>query len=234
MSNLTIISGSKGKDDYDRKLDRIGEQILIQEIWEKYYYKLVKEAGVIVNGGGELTQEELRKICFSGTKYITLKHDIRNSLQALDCLDITEKSAKTDFWEIEVVITLLGGLTPRNLMIAFPITKEFDGEKWCCKDYYYTMEEINKLDLDTPIGKDGILELLWDYQNPMLSELYIESLSAASDLRRMQTGKGLAEEFFEKEGISTYTYNEESGILKDNQTGETSKVKKHGNLKIVK
>ena len=60
-----------------------------------------------------------------------------------------------------------------------------------------------------------------------------------SDIRRAEGGKGLAEEFFEKQGITTYTMTEDDKgkqFLVNNDTGEISKVNKlkPRHLRVVK
>lgn len=54
-------------------------------------------------------------------------------------------------------------------------------------------------------------------------------MGVASDLRKLETGKGIMEEFLEEQGVPTYTMHE--GVdgkqyIENNQTGEVSEVKK--------
>ena len=46
--------------------------------------------------------------------------------------------------------------------------------------------------------------------------------------------KGIAEQWCDDMGIPTYTMDRETGIVKDNKTGNTSKPKKTSHIKIVK
>lgn len=55
-----------------------------------------------------------------------------------------------------------------------------------------------------------------------------------SKLCQSQTGKSIAEQWCDDMGIGTYTVDKESGIIKDNQTGNITKSKKNSHLHIVK
>ena len=54
-----------------------------------------------------------------------------------------------------------------------------------------------------------------------------------SAIYRSQTGIGIAEKFCEDHGIGTYTVDRETGIMKNNQTGDIMKPKKVSHLHIV-
>ena len=96
------------------------------------------------------------------------------------------------------------------------------------------MDILNKLDWDKPIGRDNVYDLLWDYQNHDLIHICVEFTTAMSAIYRSQTGKGIAEKFCEDNGIGTYTINNETGVVRDNQTGHTTRLKKRSQLQIVK
>lgn len=78
---------------------------------------------------------------------------------------------------LDNIVQTIGLLTPRQLIEVFPIYKRYDGDKHQMKDYFYTMEEINKIGLDNPIGNRAF-ELLWDYENNDLREFLVETVSA--------------------------------------------------------
>lgn len=89
------------------------------------------------------------------------------------------------------------------------------------------------MDWDKPIGRDELSELLWDYDNLDLRHAYLEFTTAMSAIYRAQTGKGLAEKFFEDRGVPTYSINKETGIMKNNQTGDIMKPKKVSHIQVV-
>ena len=70
------------------------------------------------------------------------------------------------------------------------------------------------------------MDLLWNYENADLCNVYLEFLNAMSAIYRSQTGKGIAETWCDNMGIPTYTEDKETGIMKNNQTGDIMKPKK--------
>ncbi|MBS5799096.1 MAG: hypothetical protein KID02_04945 [Clostridiales bacterium] len=71
------------------------------------------------------------------------------------------------------VMKFMERVTPRELMQVFPIHKEYNGEKYGSKDYFYTREYLNQIDIDKPIG-DKLKEFLWNYCNWELWEFEID------------------------------------------------------------
>ena len=100
--------------------------------------------------------------------------------------------------------------------------------------YFYTMDVLSKMDWDKPIGRDELSELLWDYMNADLRHAYIEYTNAMSAIYRAQTGKGIAETWCDNMGIPTYSEDKETGIMKNNQTGDIMKTKRVSHMQIVK
>lgn len=121
---------------------------------------------------------------------------------------------------------------------VFPIAKEYDGEKFGTKDYFYTKKRIEEFGMDRVIGEE-MKRFHWDYHNWELTEFASQAMCVMSDIRRAEGGKGIAEEFFEKQGITTYTMTEDDKgkqILVNNGTGEITKVNKPKprHLKVIK
>ena len=135
---------------------------------------------------------------------------------------------------MDAIFTVIGYIKLKNLIITFPVTKDFNGHKYECKDYFFTMDVLSKMDMDKPIGRDNIVDLLWDYENDDLRHAYVEFTCAMSAIYRLQTGKGIAEKFCEDNGIGTYSINKETGVVRDNQTGHTTRLKRRSQLQIVK
>ena len=90
------------------------------------------------------------------------------------------------------------------------------------------------MDWDKPIGRDKLSELLWDYENADLRHAYIEFTTAMSAIYRAQTGKGIAEQWCDDMGIPIYTMNKETGIMKNNRTGDIVKLGKTSHIRVVK
>ena len=142
---------------------------------------------------------------------------------------------KVRFTVIDDIFTILSCLTLRNFVVTFPVEKYYDGDKWEEKDYFYTMDVLKDMDWNGPIGRDKLSEeLLWDYYNADLRHAYMEYTSAMSAMYKAQTGRGLMEKFFEDRGVPTYTMDRETGIMKNNQTGDIMKPQNVSHIQIVK
>lgn len=100
-------------------------------------------------------------------------------------------------------------LTPKDFMNIFPIEKDFKGYKCETKDYFYTMDYINKLDQDKPIGEE-ITEFFWEYQNWEITLFNVHILNLMSDVRRYEGKTSLAEEWSVMNGIQTYTLHKDN------------------------
>lgn len=231
MEKFKVFNGSYNKDlEDERNKNQLGELIKINIAWSR----IIQATANNFNQKNP-SQNDLMKVAFAGVKYITGLSDIKHAYEKMD-VEYPEdiNSIETTFNLISSIFTVMSGLTPRNFMMNFPVSKEFDGEKWCSKDYFTTMNEINKLDIDKPIGSENLENLLWDYQNDLIRKCYAELLCTASAMRKAQGGKGIMEEWCEEMNIPTYTINKKDGYILNNQTGSISGFKQHGNLKVVK
>lgn len=231
MGKFKVINGSYNKDlKFQRNINHLKKLNNINFAWSR----IIQSTAENFNQNNP-TQNDLMKVAYAGVKYIVGLKNIKHAYEKLD-MEYPEdiNSIETTFNLISSIFTVMSGLNPRNFMMTFPVSKEFDGEKWCSKDYFTTMNEINKLDIDKPIGVKNMENLLWDYQNDLISGYYAEFLCTASAMRRAQGGKGIMEEWCEEMNIPTYTINKKDGYILNNQTGSISKFKQHGNLKVVK
>ena len=232
---FTVIKTTDSENEAEYK--RVFKITKLSERWERQYFDAVVKSCTGRSGNiQDLPQDELAKIGFAGIKYICANRDVERENKRLG-LTVEKKAlsnSQVKFQMIDGLFTILGCLTLRNFVNTFPITKRYDGHRYDCKDYFFTMDVLSEMDWDKPIGKDNVPDLLWDYLNEDLGDVNVEFMCAMSDLYRMQTGKSIAEKFCEDNGIGTYTINDETGIIKDNQTGHTMKLKKRSNLQIVK
>ena len=220
-NNFTVINGDKNKVKY--------KQVKLEQLYMKAFGRKV----VAIYDGSALNQcrDNLKRAVFYAVKYFSLERiDRRHSTEPR-----TLEQVNADFSLLECVKMLMGQLTPRELMSMFPIRKEYDGEKWGCKDYFYTIERLKDFDLDAPLGDKGLEDFLWCYWNDDLFAFDAVAFSIISNMYKAQTGEGILEKWCEDQGIGTYTINQEKGIIQDNQTGEIHKLsKKPSHLKIVK
>lgn len=114
----------------------------------------------------------------------------------------------------------------KNFVTTFPVTKDYDGETWGCKDYFTTMELLKQYDMDKSIGEDKIFKFLYDYQNEYLHRIMILKMCCTSQLYRMETGRNMAVEFMEDMADPHHSVNQEKGYQIDNMTGEIKKIPK--------
>lgn len=162
-------------------------------------------------------KSNLRKIIFYGVKAVNTKPTNKA---------ITWEEAESHFKLIQIVKGLIASLTPLEFMKIFPITKEYQGNKWGCKDYFYTMDNIRSLGEDKPIG-DKIDNFLWDYWNIEVSIFLVNIMRAVDDLRYLSGQPSMATEWAEMNGIETFTLctsGEGKQYLYSKKTGKTSKV----------
>lgn len=228
---FTVINGNKGVKDVTKAI----RTIAFHDCWERQYKNVVSQA-LEKNSGlkvADYPQEELMKIAFAGIKYINSIRKIKREYVTGYKESIKESEEKFNL--ISVILSICGCLKLKNFVITFPIKKTYDGEKWECKDYLYTMEVLQSMNWENPIGEDNISDFLWDYMNDDLRHAYIEYTNAMSSIYYSQTGRRMEEGFLKILNIPSYTVNKELGIIQNNKTGETHKMgKKPSNFTIVK
>ena len=129
----------------------------------------------------------------------------RKGIYCAVCLAMELPEGDLNYSEVimDAVNDYLGKATPRQLMTVFPPAKEYDGEKYGCKDYFSTMEAVQDFGPDALAG-DRLLDLLWDYNERHIREMVVKFMCITSALRRQQGQKGIAEEYMEKQGVHGY------------------------------
>lgn len=230
---FTVIESTD--EDKKKEMDRINRVARLSELWQRQYYSTLEKSCTGRTGKiKDLPQDELAKIGFAGIKYICSMRDVTRENRRLG-IDESKTLAEEQvrFTVIDGIFTILGCLTLRNFVTTFPIDKYYKGAKWEEKDYFSTMEVLKEMDWDKPIGRDQLSELLWDYDNEDLRHAYIEFTTAMSAMYKAQTDKGIMEQWCEDHGIETYTHDRETGIMKNNQTGDITKPKKVSNIRVV-
>ncbi|MDD9149230.1 hypothetical protein OYT88_11765 [Sporolactobacillus sp. CQH2019] len=129
---------------------------------------------------------------------------------------------------IFMVDEYLGQFTPREFMRVFPVDKEYDGEKYGSKDYFYTMNYLKSLDMDKPIGRKNLSSFLWDYMNRTMLKFSAVKMDALSDVQRARGEKDWFEQFAEDNDLTLYSMFEDGSgqFIQNTKTGEISKVQK--------
>ena len=232
MDNFTVTTGNKDIAE----LSRLTRAIMLHDMWNRQYHNTVSSMFQKHTSLDDWSQDELMKVALCGVKYIKYGADIERENQRLDSSYNTPFAVKENgFNLIDALFGIIGRIKMKNLIKIFPIDKTYDGDKWGCKDYFFTMDVLKEKGLDNAVGRDGVFDLMWDYENRDLRKFTVFYMSCMSAMYKQQTGVGMAEKFCEDNGIGTYTMDKENGLLIDNQSGEIAKVSnKPSFMQIVK
>lgn len=127
-----------------------------------------------------LKRDDLKRYIFLGVKAFGgeyLKHRHSSKIKSYEEIEWLYKNTNA-------VMKAIGLLTPEELVQLFPITKDFDGVKYGCKDYFWTMDKIKVLPQGKPIGTEqDVADLLWDYVNKDTEWFFLNWDSSIMDLK---------------------------------------------------
>ncbi|RIJ64157.1 phage infection protein [Rummeliibacillus sp. POC4] len=150
------------------------------------------------------------------------------------------ESQQEALWYFEFISAIKGMmslLTPNEFMNIFPITKNYDGDKYGMKDYFYTRDYIRTLGTNHSIG-ENISDFLWEYWNLDILDFSVKYFSCLSDLRRYEGHLGVFEEFMASQGQkTTNTFKNSKGqAFYINKNGKPVRIamSNHPHLKLVK
>ncbi|NCI20702.1 phage infection protein [Clostridium botulinum] len=164
----------------------------------------------------------LKKIIFYGVKSVNTEEPTA----------VRKEKEIDNFNLIFVLNDMMTLLTPREFVNLFPIKKDFNGHKFCARDY------INKLNQNNPIGNENILDFLWAYTNDDIFEFVMNSIESLNNLRKLNGEPSLMQEFFRENGIETYTLNtdlnENEHSLNNTDTVLKAKSNRVKHLRIIK
>lgn len=176
------------------------------------------------------TEVDIKKAIYYGIKYILLVN--HNELDYRNALIVQS--------EISDINQMITNITYNNLINMFPITKEFNGKRFECKDYFSTKEYLDKIDLDNYIL--DVQEFFWNYYNISLMNYSIKEMLIIDRILKFQSKQSLLEGFLDEidpEGkIETFRYNKEHNYLQSTKTGKTYSTKRKKRipkyLKVIK
>ncbi|MBP1999720.1 hypothetical protein J2Z69_000739 [Paenibacillus shirakamiensis] len=121
----------------------------------------------------------------------------------------TLEEAHGRFIVMDMILGWIGALTPKQLMTLFPVTKDFDGNRYGIKDYFFTLNVCETHGFDQKIG--DAFDFIWDYCNHDISDFLIGFLTVTSSIRKFEGQQGLVEEYAAENGIKTYQMKEMNG-----------------------
>ncbi len=156
-------------------------------LYLRAFAKVLKES--IASESEERTMK--LKIVFYGVK--TMIHQPESE---------SYEEAMGRFQTISAIKQVISELTLNEFMNLFPIKKDFKGYKYEIKDYFSTIEYVNTLDPNEPIGENALM-LLGEYWNDDINDFFVESVTSLSDLRQYEGHISMFEEFMASQGMDT-------------------------------
>lgn len=215
MNTFTVTTGNKKETE----LKEFTRLFALHDMWCRQYYNTVTSIFGKYRKIDDWSQDELMKAALCGVKYMNSVIEIEAVTHRVDNTYQTPFEAKqTAFKLIDALFGIIGRIKLKNLIKIFPIDKDYDGAKWECKDYFFTMDVLREKGLDNAIGRDGVFDLLWDYENRELRKVTVFYMSCMSAMYQRQTG-----------------VDRENGIIVNNQTGKIAKLSnKPSFMQIVK
>ena len=152
--------------------------------------------------------------------HLLIKYMVSNERGYSDSKYINDR-----FYLMECILQLTGYLTPREFITMFPITKDYDGDRYECKDYYYTMNSISEFGLDRAIGDDA-LGFLFDYWNREINELMVHFMGIIGRMNILNGGEDIALKLMEDAGVQPLRLYEYNGEMINSDTGDRYKIVK--------
>ena len=151
MDKFTVETGNKDSTE----LNRLTRVIALHDMWNRQYHNTVSSMFEKHKSLDDWSQDELMKVALCGVKYIKYVADIERENQRLDASYNTPFVCKENgFNMIDVLLGIIGRIKLGNLIKIFPIDKTYDGDKWGCKDYFFTMDVLKEKGLDNAVGRD--------------------------------------------------------------------------------
>lgn len=170
-----------------------------EKIWERIMFEKIES----LSKKTSITRAEMKQGVMALVKGLNVSFENKSSAQS-DAEYI--QKVWDNFRLCEMTMTLIGSLTPEELVEIFPAEKIYDGKKYQTKDWFSTTKAVQKLSQYVPISESQeVFEFLWDYHNWDLNIFTVNVMTVMSDINRLEKGKGLFEQFLEDQGVKTYT-----------------------------
>ena len=99
------------------------------------------------------------------------------------------------------VIACMGQLSPADIAVMFPPTKEYKGSRDGCKDYFSAVQAIRDAGGDTFLEEDGsVIHFLMAYYNEDIMSFMVNLMCVLSAMRRQEGRNDLLTDFFLSQG----------------------------------
>lgn len=163
----------------------------------------------------QMSKDELIQYIFLGIKSINTIHQRVKQKKNIDLLS-------SEYALINNIVLAITYITPRDLIQIFPIKKEYNGEKYGIKDYYFTIKAMQAAGLDKIMQEEEkVLEILWNLTNTDIKMFIVALVSCVNDIDYLQIEKSLLAEFLHKNDI-------------DDETKIKERKKRASQFKIIK
>lgn len=207
MINFTVIQGDKNKSLDLRRFKH--ERYKIDYYLHLAKLPLVKSEDVTL----------ISQIVFYGVNYFS------NWLVYNKDADVCElQNAFTDICMLENVMSLL---TYNEFINIFPIIKEYDGDRFESKDYFYVQDILKDKNLDFYI--DDVDMFLQEYYNGLIIQYNVTKFMMVDAIRKAEGKLSIWESFLEEfdleDKVDYYTHIDDSHFM-SHQTGKIVKVVK--------
>jgi len=111
-------------------------------------------------------------------------------------LSLSRESLKYIWAAIDLAQKKMALLTPSEFMTVFPIEKQYDGDF----NYHTTMEELEKIGMNTPLG-EHVKMLLFDYYNRHVMKFIRFKMRVVDQIRECRGEPPIMESFLAENGF---------------------------------
>ena len=146
----------------------------------------------------EINNDLMKQFVVAGVKYIgSFVHNIDNC-------DYEQLIAL--FKNSNAILSGMTFLKPKDIVVLFPASKIYDGDKYSMKDYYSSMEALKKAEKQwrKNVSEDA-LSFLMDYDNADTRRFCIVLMMTLTRLQRMNGETDFMMQFLQERGVKAYT-----------------------------
>lgn len=145
-----------------------------------------------INDVEKLPKDKAKQYIFLGIKAYGAEYARREKRPGIQ--GITNR-----YSDFSKIMQSIGTMTPKQLQQLFPISKEYDGDKYEMKDYYFTLHALEKAGMDKPIGSEmEAAHLLWDYQNTDIRFFLMAYMGCIEDMYTYEIDDRPFKEFYKE------------------------------------
>lgn len=227
-----VIEGHKDKVEDLKRKEKLAKQNEEQFLTTKYYHKLIEQLisykdNFETNKSKKLHSLKIKYLCIVIKKYQVL-------FGVLD--ESGRKQATSEFLQgllntFQLVSLIISTFTVRELVNLFPAAKIYDGERFGCKDYYYSQNIIKDLGgLDAKIKTiDNAMYFLNEYYNKDILLFTLKNILITNELSMRQGNDDLLTTFMENNELQEDTNDKKDNSSVININDKKKKKEKENN-----